>query len=206
MALLGGAAGQSDRYPPRAVMTPLVSAFFAGVEDNGRGGDDFDTPPSAATQSSGSGGCGYAIIGQVAAAAAIRAPGSRYAGSARYSTTRWGGGGQSWEVLVGDGLGFVGGDDVEAAAGQDVEAEVAASFGPLVGLLGQDPSEEAGDGVAAGKIPTESVRRRISLLRRSLGLLGQIWTHTSLGKAVKASRSSHAASRCWATAWSLSHS
>ena len=49
-------------------------------------------------------------------------------------------GGQSWEVLVGDGLGFVGGDDVEAAAGQDVEAEVAASFGPLVGLLGQDPS------------------------------------------------------------------
>lgn len=49
-------------------------------------------------------------------------------------------GGQSWEVLVGDGFGFVGGDDVEAAAGQDVEAEVAASFGPLVGLLGQDPS------------------------------------------------------------------
>ena len=34
-----------------------------------------------------------------------------------------------------------------------------------------------------GKIPTESVRRRISLLRRSWGLLDQICRHTSTGKA-----------------------
>ena len=34
-----------------------------------------------------------------------------------------------------------------------------------------------------GKIPTESVRRRISLLRRSWGLLDQICLHTSTGKA-----------------------
>ena len=37
------------------------------------------------------------------------------------------------------------GDDAEAAAGEDVEAEVAASFGPFVGLLGQDGADEAGD-------------------------------------------------------------
>ena len=34
-----------------------------------------------------------------------------------------------------------------------------------------------------GKMPTESVRRRISLLRRSWGLLDQICRHTSTGKA-----------------------
>ena len=34
-----------------------------------------------------------------------------------------------------------------------------------------------------GKIPTKSVRRRISLLRRSWGLLDQICLHTSTGKA-----------------------
>ena len=33
-----------------------------------------------------------------------------------------------------------------------------------------------------GKMPTESVRRRISLLRRSWGLLDQICFHTSTGK------------------------
>ena len=34
-----------------------------------------------------------------------------------------------------------------------------------------------------GKIPTKSVRRRISLLRRSWGLLDQICLHTSTGNA-----------------------
>ena len=34
-----------------------------------------------------------------------------------------------------------------------------------------------------GKMPTESVRRRISLLRRSWGLLDQICRHISTGKA-----------------------
>ena len=33
-----------------------------------------------------------------------------------------------------------------------------------------------------GKMPTESVRRRISLLRRSWGLLDQFCLHTSTGK------------------------
>jgi hypothetical protein len=55
-----------------------------------------------------------------------------------------------------------------------------------------------------GKIPTTSVRRRISRLRRSLGLLLQIWRQISLGNAVNARMSARAPSRCSATAGSLS--
>src|SRR5512132_845179 len=39
----------------------------------------------------------------------------------------------------------------------------------------------------SGKMPTTSVRRRISRLSRSLGLFDQICRQTSRGKAVKAS-------------------
>ncbi len=46
-----------------------------------------------------------------------------------------------------------------------------------------------------GKMPTASVRRRISRLSRSAGLLDQIWVHTSLGNSVKARMSPRAASR-----------
>jgi hypothetical protein len=56
----------------------------------------------------------------------------------------------------------------------------------------------------SGKIPTTSVRRRISRFSRSEGLFDQIWRQTSFGNAVKASRSARAASRCSATAGSLS--
>ena len=59
-------------------------------------------------------------------------------------------------------------------AGEDVEAEVAAAFGPLVVLLGQDGADEPDDGCAVGEIPTTSVRRRISRLSRSFGLFDQI--------------------------------
>ena len=47
-----------------------------------------------------------------------------------------------------------------------------------------------------GKMPTTSVRRRISLFSRSWGLLVQICRQTSRGKAVKARMSSRAWSRC----------
>ena len=40
------------------------------------------------------------------------------------------------------GVGAVGGEG-DAGAGQDIEAEVAASFGPFVVLLGQDGADEA---------------------------------------------------------------
>src|SRR3954471_6389294 len=51
----------------------------------------------------------------------------------------------------------------------------------------------------SGKMPTTSVRRRISRFSRSEGLLLQIWRQTSLGKAVNASTSGRACSRCSAT-------
>lgn len=45
------------------------------------------------------------------------------------------------------------GDEGEPAAGEDVEAEVAAALGPFVGLLGQDGADEADDRVAVGEDP-----------------------------------------------------
>jgi hypothetical protein len=47
-------------------------------------------------------------------------------------------------------LGGVGGEG-EAGAGEDVDAEVAAAFGPFVVLLGQDGADEADEGVAGGE-------------------------------------------------------
>src|SRR3954467_15310255 len=47
----------------------------------------------------------------------------------------------------------------------------------------------------SGKMPTTSVRRRISRFKRSLGLLDQIWRQISLGNAVNASTSGRAVSR-----------
>ncbi len=53
------------------------------------------------------------------------------------------------EVVVGGYLrGGAGGCDGEAGAGEDVEAEVAAAFGPFVVLLGQDGADEADEGAA----------------------------------------------------------
>lgn len=53
-------------------------------------------------------------------------------------------GGQGGEVLSSD-HGFGGGCEIDAAAGQDVQAEVAAAFGPFIGLLGQDGSYKPDD-------------------------------------------------------------
>jgi hypothetical protein len=58
-------------------------------------------------------------------------------------------------------------------AGEDVEAEVAAAFGPFVVLFGQDGADESDQASRSGKIPTTSVRRRISRLSRSEGLFDQ---------------------------------
>jgi hypothetical protein len=46
---------------------------------------------------------------------------------------------------------LVGCDDGDAGAGEDVEAEVAAAFGPFVVLFGQDCADEADQGVAVGE-------------------------------------------------------
>jgi hypothetical protein len=80
----------------------------------------------------------------------------------------------------GRGRGRVG-DGGGAGSGEDVEAEVAPAFGPLVVLFGEHGADEADQGVAVGKMPTTSVRRRISRLRRSWGLFDQIWLQISRG-------------------------
>jgi hypothetical protein len=49
-------------------------------------------------------------------------------------------------------------------------------------LLCQHGSDEAVMAARLGKMPTTSVRRRISLLRRSSGLLDQIWRQWVSGK------------------------
>ena len=61
-----------------------------------------------------------------------------------------GSGGECAHVLSSD-LGFGGGNDPDAAAGEDVESEVAAAFGPFVGLFGQDFTDEPHDGVWVGE-------------------------------------------------------
>lgn len=63
---------------------------------------------------------------------------------------RDGSGGQSRKVISFH-PGFGGGDDVDAAAGEDLESEVAAAFGPFVGLFGQHRADEADDGGACGE-------------------------------------------------------
>ena len=43
----------------------------------------------------------------------------------------------------------------ESAAAQNFEAEVAAAFGPFVGLFGQDGADEADDGIPVGEDPDD---------------------------------------------------
>ena len=63
-------------------------------------------------------------------------------------------------------------DEAQAGSAQDVEAEVAAPFVPFVVLLGQDGADESEEAGAVGKIPTTSVRRQISRMRRSPEVVG----------------------------------
>jgi hypothetical protein len=46
-------------------------------------------------------------------------------------------------------------DEGEAGFGEDVEAEVAAAFGPFVVLLGQDGADEADQRLAVGEDPDD---------------------------------------------------
>jgi hypothetical protein len=77
-------------------------------------------------------------------------------------------------------------------------------------LFGQHCADQADQGVAVGKMPSTSVRRRISRLRRSEGLFDQIWRQTSLGKALVDDRSqgvqlatTHELARYWANDYDL---
>ena len=53
--------------------------------------------------------------------------------------------------MFGSDLGFGGGDGGDATAGEDFEAEVAAAFGPFIGLFGEDSPDEADDGGPGGE-------------------------------------------------------
>lgn len=91
------------------------------------------------------------------------------------------------------------GREVVGAGGEDVRADVAALFGPLVGLLGQHRGDQTEDGVAVGE-DTDDVGAPADLLVQPLlGIIGPDLLPDLLGKAVKASKSSRAASR-WAAA------
>ena len=78
------------------------------------------------------------------------------------------------------------------AGDEDSRAHIAAGLGRFVVLLGQHPTDRADDGVAAGKIPTTSARRRIFLLSRSCLLLLKIAARPRGGKDVNARMSSRA--------------
>ena len=59
--------------------------------------------------------------------------------------------------------------------GKHDRCDVSTADGPFVVLLGQDGANQAAHGCRLGKMPTTSVRRLILLLRRSKGLLDQIF-------------------------------
>lgn len=74
------------------------------------------------------------------------------------------------------------GDEGEAGLGEDVEAEVAATFGPFVGLLGEHRADEADDGVAVGE-DADGVRAAADLPVEALvGVVGPDLLPESFGE------------------------
>ena len=95
------------------------------------------------------------------------------------------------------------GREGDAGAGEDVEAEVAAAFGPFVVLLGQDGADEADQGVAAGEDPDDVGAAADLAVQPLLGVVGPDLPPELFREAVNASTSARAASRCAATLGSL---
>jgi hypothetical protein len=87
------------------------------------------------------------------------------------------------------------------------QAHVAAALdGPFIVLFEQQGADQAGDGVLVGEDATTSVRRLISPLRRSSGLMEWIFGRWSFGKVVNASTSASASSISAASLGSLGRS
>ena len=91
-----------------------------------------------------------------------------------------------WGVFLGGGLGC------ESGFGEGIETEVALFFYHSSFCSARTAPTRRMTAWRLGKIPTESVRRRISRLRRSLGLLDRIWVHTPVGKDAKVRMSARA--------------
>ena len=86
--------------------------------------------------------------------------------------------------------------------GISCRASASASFGPFVGLLGEDSADEPDDGVAVGEDP-DCVGPAADLSVEPLrGLFDQICDHASFGNVVNARMSARAVSRWWWTAGS----
>jgi hypothetical protein len=75
------------------------------------------------------------------------------------------------------------GDEDGAGAGQNVEGEVAASFGPFAVLLGQDGADEADEGVAVGEDPDDVGAPADFAVQPLLGIAGPDLAPDLLGKA-----------------------
>ena len=77
------------------------------------------------------------------------------------------------------------GGQCEAAAAQDFESEVAASFGPFVGLLGQDGADEADEGRWAELDPHDEVNvypAFANMVRRNRAKAFPIAVDSTLGR------------------------
>ena len=107
-------------------------------------------------------------------------------------------------VAVGGHLRVCAGCECDAGAGEDVEAEVAAAFGPFVVLFGQDSADEADQGVAAGEDPDDVGAAADLAVEPFLRVVRPDLAPELFGEAVKARTSVRAASRCAATLGSFS--
>ena len=96
------------------------------------------------------------------------------------------------------------GDLGEAAFGEDVQADVAAQLGPFVVLFGEHGADQADQGGPVGKDADDVGAAADLAVQPFLGVVGPDLAPDGFGEAVKAKMSARAASRCSATAGSLS--
>jgi len=86
-------------------------------------------------------------------------------------------------------------DGLLAGLGGQFEAHVSTLFGPFVGLLGQDRTDEADDRGPVGEDP-DDVGAAADLLVEPLLCYLQVWRQVVCGKSVNANRSSRVSSKC----------
>ena len=107
---------------------------------------------------------------------------------------RRGAGSQCLESDVLGGLRFGVGDGL--GSGEDVEAEIAAAFGPFVVLLGEDGSDEADDRGPVEEDPDDVGAAPDLAVESPVGVVGPDLPPDSLGSAMNARMSARASCRC----------
>jgi hypothetical protein len=115
-------------------------------------------------------------------------------------------GAERWDVvavhLLGVVLGFA--DGGELGSLEDLEADVAAAFGPFVVLLGEHGDDEAYQRRALGKDPNDVGAAAYLPVQAFAGIVRPDLAPDLLGNAVNATTSVRPRSRCSATPGSLS--